>query len=119
MVVDDGFVQDLRDGAVRTGVVEEVDVGKEVTERTETVSDTLRRTDVEVEQLGAQTTAAGSATILPGDEEFRGAVHERAQRLDVPTSAARLAASSGGAVSGGSTARRSAALPLWLAPTCS
>ncbi len=50
-------------------VVEEIDVGKEVTERTETVSDTVRRTDVEVEQLGAQ--ATGSATTVPGDEEFR------------------------------------------------
>ncbi len=34
-------------------VVEEVRVGKDVTERTETVSDTVRRTDVEVEQLAA------------------------------------------------------------------
>lgn len=48
-------------------VVEEVEVGKEVTERTETISDTVRRTDVEVEQLGTQ---AGS-TNIPGDEEFR------------------------------------------------
>lgn len=46
-------------------VVEEVKVGKEVTERTETVSDTVRRTDVEVEQLGA-----GSAGTV-SDDVFR------------------------------------------------
>lgn len=34
-------------------VVEEVVVGKEVTERTERVDDTVRKTEVEVEQLGA------------------------------------------------------------------
>lgn len=47
-------------------VVEEVRVGKEVTERTETIKDTVRRTDVEVEQLGAQ----GTGTTL-GDDDFR------------------------------------------------
>jgi len=35
-------------------VVEEVLVGKTATERTETVRDTLRRTDVDVEQLGSE-----------------------------------------------------------------
>ena len=35
-------------------VVEEVVVGKTATDRTETVHDTVRRTDVEVEQLGTQ-----------------------------------------------------------------
>lgn len=34
-------------------VVEEVQVGKEVTQRTEQIDDTLRRSDVEIEQLGA------------------------------------------------------------------
>jgi len=34
-------------------VVEEVVVGKEVRERTETVGDIVRRTDVEIEQLGS------------------------------------------------------------------
>ncbi len=51
-------------------VVEEVRVAKEVTERTETISDTVRRADVEVEQLGA---AAGTANT-PGtasDDLFR------------------------------------------------
>lgn len=48
-------------------VVEQVTIGKEVTEHTETVSDTLRRTEVDVEQLGTQ--ASSSQTI--DDEEFR------------------------------------------------
>ncbi len=47
-------------------VVEEVRVGKEVTERTETISDTVRRTDVEVEPLGAQ-----AATGSIGDDLYR------------------------------------------------
>lgn len=50
-------------------VVEEVNVGKEIAERTETVSDTVRRTDVEVEQLGAGSTGA-AATAL-SDDAFR------------------------------------------------
>jgi uncharacterized protein (TIGR02271 family) len=49
-------------------IVEEVVVGKEVRERTETINDTLRRTDVEVEQLGAGSTA-GRATM--DDSAFR------------------------------------------------
>lgn len=48
-------------------VVEEVTIGKEVTEHTETVSDTLRRTDVDVEQLATQ--ASSGQTI--DDDEFR------------------------------------------------
>lgn len=43
-------------------VVEEVVVGKEVSQRTETIDDTVRKTDVQVEQLGA-----GAST----DDEFR------------------------------------------------
>jgi len=35
-------------------VVEEVVIGKDVTEQTETVTDTVRRTDVEVEDLSAE-----------------------------------------------------------------
>lgn len=43
-------------------VVEEVVIGKDVTERTETVQDTVRRTDVEVEDLSAkQMKGKGSA----------------------------------------------------------
>ena len=47
-------------------VVEEVVVGKETTQRTETISDTVRRTDVNVEQLG---TEAGGVTDY--DTDFR------------------------------------------------
>lgn len=39
-------------------VVEEVVVGKDVTQREETVRDTVRRTDVEVEQINTDTTKA-------------------------------------------------------------
>jgi uncharacterized protein (TIGR02271 family) len=56
-------------------VVEEVVVGKEVQERTETVADTVRRTDVEVEQLaGQRSSAAGTGSTsgltesIPDDE---------------------------------------------------
>jgi uncharacterized protein (TIGR02271 family) len=48
-------------------VVEEVVVGKEVSERTETVNETLRRTDVEVEQLGAE----GGRNMSMDDSDFR------------------------------------------------
>jgi uncharacterized protein (TIGR02271 family) len=40
-------------------VVEEVSIGKEASQRTETVSDTVRRTDVEVERTGGQKGYAG------------------------------------------------------------
>jgi len=53
-------------------VVEEVVVGKEVSERTETVSDTVRRSDVEVERMGGgtqvDTTRTGAAF---DDSDFR------------------------------------------------
>jgi len=53
-------------------VVEEVVVGKETRERAETISDVVRRTDVEVEQLGsdaqADQGAARSRTRLDGDK---------------------------------------------------
>jgi len=42
--------------AKRARVREEVTVGKEATERTETISDNVRRTEVEVEPLGRETT---------------------------------------------------------------
>lgn len=48
-------------------VVEEVVVGKEVSERTETVNETLRRTDVEVEQLGAES----GRNMSMDDSDFR------------------------------------------------
>ena len=40
-------------------VVEEIGVRKEATERVETIHDTVRRTDVEVEQIPGQTTTTG------------------------------------------------------------
>ena len=62
--VDDDYLNAFREGAIEVSeksevavvskqarVVEEVVVNKEVGERTETVTDTVRRTDVEVEQL--------------------------------------------------------------------
>jgi len=50
-------------------VVEEVVVGKEASERTETITDTVRRTDVEVEDLG--TKAATQAGMTTDDTNFR------------------------------------------------
>jgi len=43
-------------------VVEEVVVGKTATDRTETVQDTVRRTDVEVEEIPGMTTTTGATT---------------------------------------------------------
>lgn len=51
-------------------VVEQVKVGKDVTERTETVSGTVRRSDVEIEQLGAGSAATGTAGTV-SDDVFR------------------------------------------------
>ncbi|WP_019139917.1 YsnF/AvaK domain-containing protein [Noviherbaspirillum massiliense] len=47
-------------------VVEEVQVGKEVTQRTEDVKDTVRRTDVEVEELGADGSGKTATTGAAG-----------------------------------------------------
>jgi len=58
-------VQEVSEQAVvgkTARVVEEVVVGKEVTERTETVSDTVRRTDVEVERVAGDATATTAGT---------------------------------------------------------
>lgn len=54
-------------------VVEEVRVGKEVTERTETISDTVRRADVDVEPLGAAASTASmtGTTSTASDDVFR------------------------------------------------
>jgi len=43
-------------------IVEEVVVGKEVRERTETIEDTVRRTDVDVQQLGGETNMRSTTT---------------------------------------------------------
>jgi uncharacterized protein (TIGR02271 family) len=54
-------------------VVEEVVVGKEASERTETVRDSVRRTDVQVEKVGAGTDFADRfAQELAQDQRFRG-----------------------------------------------
>jgi uncharacterized protein (TIGR02271 family) len=47
-------------------VVEEVVVGKDTTERTEQVRDTLRRTDVEVEQIDENSNATGADARAKG-----------------------------------------------------
>ncbi len=47
-------------------VVEEVVIGKDATERTETIRDNVRRTEVEVEQLGAD--RSGSRSGYTGDD---------------------------------------------------
>ena len=52
----------------RSRVVEEVLVGKESTERTETVRDKVRRTDVEVEQTG---TKGSARSFSDYDQDFR------------------------------------------------
>jgi uncharacterized protein (TIGR02271 family) len=51
-------------------VIEEVVIGKEQRARTETVQDTVRRTDVEVEQLGAQAGSSGTGAMTE-DADFR------------------------------------------------
>lgn len=51
-------------------VVEEVVVGKEVNQRTENIKDSVRRSDVEVEQLGGSNLREG-ATRMDDDSDFR------------------------------------------------
>lgn len=51
-------------------VVEEVVVGKEVRERTEAIDDTVRRTDVDVQQMGATGATAPGGTV-DYDNDFR------------------------------------------------
>lgn len=52
-------------------VVEEVVVGKETTQRTEQIQDTVRRTDVEVEQLGTTGSMGTTSTMSGDDSDFR------------------------------------------------
>jgi len=57
--------------AKQARVIEEVVVGKEVSERTETVRDSVRRTDVEVEQLqGGQRSADQRTDFAKYDSDF-------------------------------------------------
>ncbi len=71
--VDAATLNNLREGVIEVTetaevpvvakearIVEEVVVGKAATERTETVHDTVRRTDVEVEQIAGTTTTTGT-----------------------------------------------------------
>lgn len=50
-------------------IVEEVVISKEGSDRTQEIHDTVRRTDVEVEQLGAS--ASATSDLLSGDDEYR------------------------------------------------
>ena len=52
-------------------VVEEVVIGKEVTQRQEQVSDTVRRTEVEVEQLGADAISNTGSNLSADDPYYR------------------------------------------------
>jgi len=52
-------------------VVEEVVIGKEVSQRTEDIHDTLRKTEVDVEKLGAGSTGQTVAGTLGSDDEYR------------------------------------------------
>lgn len=52
-------------------VIEEVVVGKTVSERTETVNDTVRRTDVRVEDAPAPTTAPPAPAVADPEADFR------------------------------------------------
>ncbi len=49
-------------------VVEEISIGKEVTERDEVIRDTVRKTEVDVEQLGSTDTTRTGRTGLTGDD---------------------------------------------------
>lgn len=52
-------------------VVEEVVVSKETSQTTQQVKDTVRRTDVEVEQLGAGSASAAAGGVTDDDADFR------------------------------------------------
>ncbi len=52
-------------------VVEEVRVGKETTQRTENVSDTVRHTEVHVEPIASETSTGRSVGSSPYDQDFR------------------------------------------------
>jgi uncharacterized protein (TIGR02271 family) len=55
----------------RARVVEEVTVGKDTTERTDTIRDNVRRTEVEVENLGKAGTNTTTGSRMMDDSEFR------------------------------------------------
>jgi uncharacterized protein (TIGR02271 family) len=66
-------------------VVEEVEVGKDMRERTETVRDTVRRTEVEVEQLGEHAAASAAGESLSPTSTRPGSTRNE----DLSTKAAR------------------------------
>ena len=53
-------------------IVEEVVVGKEVEERTETIRDTVRRSDVEVEEISGNGVQEDYGYTLASDTRFQG-----------------------------------------------
>jgi len=57
--------------AKQARVIEEVVIGKDATERTETVRDSVRRTDVDVEQIEGQTQTTGTTDFATYDTDFR------------------------------------------------
>ena len=61
-------------------VVEEVSIGKEANQRTETVSDTVRRTDVEVERTGAQAQPKRAGRYTGAERRKNGSNYSGADR---------------------------------------
>lgn len=60
-------------------VVEEVVVGKEVEERTETITDTVRRSDVEVEEISGNGVQEDYGYTLASDTRFQGREWDEAE----------------------------------------
>ncbi len=86
-------------------VVEEVVVGKTTEDRTETVSDTVRRTNVDVEQLGGDTTRAVSSNYTTTGTNTGGTAGNTATG-DAPQSEweeSSKVGTAGGAVAGAAT----------------
>lgn len=53
-------------------VVEEVVIGKDVTERTEQINDTVRRTDVDIEQIPGSSTSTTTGAVPTGKKPTQG-----------------------------------------------
>jgi uncharacterized protein (TIGR02271 family) len=62
-------------------VVEEVVVGKDVQQRTETVADTVRRTDVEVEQLDPSTGSRSETGTRTGVDDGEGLLEKTGRKI--------------------------------------
>jgi uncharacterized protein (TIGR02271 family) len=75
--IKDGAAIEMRESAEEAvvsktaRVVEEVIVNKEATQRTEQVNDTVRRTDVDVQQVGASDTRGAGMSGMADDDEYR------------------------------------------------